>query len=80
MPTFPQVKGEPVLAVQAGVELGAIEQPACVVDKDTVPDHGCLRARALSLDDLEGREGEKVSPWGWTQRGTMNVRMPLARM
>lgn len=64
MPTFPQVEGEPVLAVQAGVKLGAIEQPACVVDKDSVPNHGCLCAGALSLDDLEGREGEKVESLG----------------
>ena len=66
MPTFPQVEGESVLAVQAGVKLGAVKQPARVVDRDSVPDHGHLRACALSLDDLE--EGEKVSTWGWMQR------------
>ncbi|CAI9155375.1 unnamed protein product [Rangifer tarandus platyrhynchus] len=48
-----KVKGEPVLAAQAGVELGTIEQPAPVVDRDSVPDHGHLCAQAFSLDELK---------------------------
>ena len=48
----PQVKGEPVLAVQAGVEL-VTEQPAPVVDRHSLPDHRHLHARVFLLDELK---------------------------